>query len=62
MDPLLAEKIHPNDDRRITNYLTTYADEKMVPSKKVIARNALRRLRYKKPILFWVKDQEKDNL
>jgi len=62
IDPLLAEKVHPNDTKRVDNYLKVYVEEKIVPSKKIMKVDSQRRLRNENVILFWVKDKEKDNL
>jgi len=62
IDPLLAEKVHPNDTKRVENYIKVYVEENIIPSKKIMKVDSQRKLRYENVILFWVKDKEKSSL
>jgi tRNA delta(2)-isopentenylpyrophosphate transferase len=62
IDPLIAEKLHPNDVKRVENYIKLYLEENIIPSKKLMAINSMRKLRYESPIVFWIKDKYKKNL
>ena len=62
VDPLIAEKVHPNDNKRVDSYIRVYLEEGVIPSKKLIKINSQRKLRFRNVVIFWVKDQHKDNL
>jgi len=62
IDPLIAEKIHPNDVKRVDNYIKVYVEENVIPSKKIMKLDSKRKLRYENTLILWVKDKEKVKL
>lgn len=62
IDKAMAERLHPNDTRRVENYIKLYISEGILPSKKLLEANEARRLRFKNPIIFWPKWEKNDNL
>lgn len=53
IDPLMAEKTHPNDKRRIRNYIKFYYRTKKLPSEIFINCETNKTLRYKNSIVLW---------
>lgn len=53
IDPLMAEKTHPNDKRRIRNYIKFYNRTKKLPSELFMNCETNKSLRYKNAIVLW---------
>jgi len=53
IDPVMANKIHPNDKRKIRNYLMLYNKHKILPSEMVKKSESERKLRYENSIILW---------
>lgn len=62
IDPLMADRLHPNDTRRVENYIKLYIDENILPSKKILEANQDRKLRFRNLLIFWPRWQDKKDL
>lgn len=62
IDPLMGQKIHPNDTKRVENYIKVYLDEGIQPSKKLMMIDQQKKLRFEHCLVLWVKDKDKEKL
>ena len=53
IDPVMANKIHPNDKRKIRNYLNLYNKHKVLPSELIKKCEFEKTLRYENSIVLW---------
>ena len=60
IDPIIAAKLHQNDVRRVENYIKIYFEEQILPSKKICKLNEKRGIRFKNPLILWVKFKSKE--